>query len=88
MQLFDFEVRHIPGKRNTAADGLSRRARHPSDDVDDALQEDIDEWVLAQMDPLQVNKVDKVKRVVGTESLLCQARQKDLPLRGHYSEES
>ena len=29
--LFDFEVRHIPGKEHTGADGLSRR---PSTDQD------------------------------------------------------
>lgn len=32
IRLFDFEVRNVPGTKNTAADGLSRRPRSASDD--------------------------------------------------------
>ena len=35
IRLFDFEVRHVPGKKHTAADGLSRRPCMESDDVDE-----------------------------------------------------
>jgi hypothetical protein len=74
MQLFDFEVRYIPRTKNTAADGLSRRARHPSNDIDDALKEDIDKWVLAQMDPMQINKVGKVRKAGRAKSSLSLAQ--------------
>ena len=41
MQLFDFKVRYIPRIKNTAANSLLRWARHPSNNVDNALKEDI-----------------------------------------------
>ena len=40
---FDFEVRHVKGTTHTAADGLSRRPRTASDDVDEAREVDIDD---------------------------------------------
>jgi len=41
IRLFDFEVRHIPGKQHTAANALSRRPRHLDDTGTD--EEDIDD---------------------------------------------
>jgi hypothetical protein len=47
MQLFDFKVRYIPGIKNTTTNGLLRRARHPFNDINNALKKDINKWVLA-----------------------------------------
>ena len=35
IRLFDFEVRHVPGKKHTAADGLSQRPHMESNNVDE-----------------------------------------------------
>ena len=35
IRLFDFDVKHIPGSRNGAADSLSRRGKGPEDESDD-----------------------------------------------------
>ena len=48
MRLMDFEIRHIPGTKNTAADGLSRRAPQDSD-VFEQDEEDIEEFISAQL---------------------------------------
>ncbi|KAJ8496336.1 hypothetical protein ONZ45_g12495 [Pleurotus djamor] len=40
--LFDFTLRHVPGKSHAPADGLSRRPRAPEDPV---VDEDIDAWI-------------------------------------------
>jgi hypothetical protein len=54
MRLMDFEVKHIPGNKNTAADGLSRRGReHPSDIVEQREQ-DIDEWIATELGAITV----------------------------------
>jgi hypothetical protein len=48
LRLFDFDVRHVPGNKNGAADALSRRGTVPADsasgvndddDVDDYFDE-------------------------------------------------
>jgi len=42
VDVFDFKLRHVPGKDHTPADGLSRRPQAPEDpDVDD----DHDTWI-------------------------------------------
>ena len=46
IRLFDFEVRHIPGKKHTAADGLSRRPRAPDDTSD---EESVDEFIAQDL---------------------------------------
>jgi hypothetical protein len=83
MRLFDFEVKFIQGKKNTAADGLSRRRRSPSDDVDEAHEGDIDEWVAAQLNTLAVLPVRNSK---SGQSLLSRT-QEDF-LSSKYSAES
>jgi transposase InsO family protein len=46
IRLFDFTPRHIPGKRNSVADGLSRRGAAPEDDDED---DDIDSFFDAKL---------------------------------------
>jgi len=50
LQPYNFTVEHVPGKRLTAADGLSRRPYDEPDDLeeDEELQEDS---FIVQMDP-------------------------------------
>jgi hypothetical protein len=54
IRLFDFEVRHIPGKQHTAADALSRRPRHPEDTDSDEEKEDIDDWILSELGAYEI----------------------------------
>jgi hypothetical protein len=46
--LFDFEIRHIPGKKHSVADALSRRPKHEEDD--DEEERDIDDFINAELD--------------------------------------
>ena len=63
--LFDFEVRHVPGNKHTAADGLSRRPRTESDDIDEQHEVDIDDFIDAELNAFSVAPV-----VVEDEDLL------------------
>jgi hypothetical protein len=47
-------VRHVPGDKHTAADGLSRRPRTESDDIDEANEVDIDDFIDAEINAFQV----------------------------------
>jgi len=49
IHLFDFDVRHVPGKKHTAADGLSRRPATLLDEQEAENEEDIDEFIAAQL---------------------------------------
>lgn len=57
IRLFDFEVRHVPGHRHTAADGLSRRPRGESDEVDEEQEVDIDDFVEVELSALRIAPV-------------------------------
>jgi ribonuclease HI len=53
--LFDFTVRHVPGKKNRVADGLSRKHAGPSDQMDAQVEGDIEEFVDLHLNTVQVN---------------------------------
>jgi RNase H-like domain found in reverse transcriptase/Integrase zinc binding domain/Reverse transcriptase (RNA-dependent DNA polymerase) len=54
IRLFRFEVKHVPGIRNAAADSLSRRPA-TAQDLDDANNEqDIDDFIDADLDSVRV----------------------------------
>ena len=54
IRLFDFEVRHVSGKKHTAADGLSRRPATEDELREQELEEDIDDFVDARLDCVRV----------------------------------
>jgi len=55
--LFDFEVRHVPRTKHTAADGLSRRPRTESDDIDKANEVDIEDFIDAKLNAFSLAPV-------------------------------
>ena len=57
IRLFDFEIRHIPGTKNAAADSLSRKPAGPSDFHDKKTEADIDDWIDATMYSQQLHDV-------------------------------
>lgn len=61
IQLFDFEVQHIPGQKHLAADGLSRQLLTKPDLEVTKAEPDIDEFILAELNSLLVSPllVDK-----------------------------
>jgi transposase InsO family protein len=54
IRLFDFDVKHIPGKRNGAADALSRRQASPADSDSDS----IDDYFESQLYATSVSIVE------------------------------
>ncbi len=57
IQLFDFEVRHIPGRKHSAADGLFCRLPTTSDLAEAEVEEDIDDFILAELNSLRVSPI-------------------------------
>ncbi|KAK6206862.1 putative gag-pol poly protein [Colletotrichum tabaci] len=49
IRMFDFEVKHISGAMNSAADGLSRKPSGPSDLQDAEAEGEIDDWIDSQI---------------------------------------
>ena len=54
IRLFDFDVRHVKGKKHTAADGLSRRPHTQQEQEEIAREVDIDEWIEAELGSLRM----------------------------------
>jgi len=52
--MFDFNVRHIIGKKYIVADALSRRGRSASDDINKAVEEDINKFLTREIDILTI----------------------------------
>ena len=48
----DFEVRHIPGERHTAAHSLSQKLFIDQDPAEAAKELDIDDFILAELNSL------------------------------------
>ena len=72
IRLFDFEVKHVPGNKHTAADGLSRRPRTASDDIDEANEVEIDDFIdselyCAHVRPVSVEEVEEGEPALYTE---------------------
>ena len=55
--MFDFEVRHILGRKHTAADGLSRRPPTAADIAEAETETDIDDFILAELNSLRVSSI-------------------------------
>jgi hypothetical protein len=53
-EIEELNVRHIPGTKHTAADGLSRRLRTESDDVDEEYEVNIDDFIDAEINAFRV----------------------------------
>ena len=57
IQLFDFDVRQIPGRKHSAADGLSRQPLTAVDLAEAEAEEDIDDFILAELNCLRVSPI-------------------------------
>ena len=54
INLFDFNVVHVPGKKHTAADGLSRRAA-TKEDIEEAERCDLDSFIDVELNTVFVS---------------------------------
>ena len=52
--MFDFNVRHIIGKKYIVADALSKRGRSASNNINKAVEEDINEFLIWEIDILTI----------------------------------
>ena len=71
----------MPGRKNTAADGLSRRPRTESDDVDEMCELDIDEFVDAELGALSIAPIH-------ADEIECEKTVVENVLEDGYSEDS
>ena len=68
IRLFDFEVKHVAGKKHTAADGLSRRPATKQELKEQANEVDIDDFIDVELNALRIAPVSaEVKRILAPE---------------------
>ena len=54
IRLFEFDVRHVFGKRHTATDELFRRSRESSNNIDKVYEKNIDDFINDQLNCVRV----------------------------------
>jgi hypothetical protein len=54
IRLFDFEVRYIPDIKYIIIDGLSRRPRTASDDINKMHEKDINNSIIIELNTLSI----------------------------------
>ena len=57
IQLFDFEVRHVPGRKHSAADGFSRKPPTATNLAEAKSETDLDDFTLAELKSLRVSPI-------------------------------
>ena len=57
IQLFEFEVWHIPGRKHMVADGFSRRPSTAADIAEAKAEKNIDDFILAELNSLWVSPI-------------------------------
>jgi hypothetical protein len=57
IRMFDFTVKHVPGTKHTAADGLSRRPRTSQEAEEEELEQDIEEFVDAKLLSIRISPI-------------------------------
>ena len=87
IRLFDFEVKHVPGKKNGAADGLSRRPATEEELQEQEKERDVDEFIAAEISFLRV-AVSPVETMVSVEIPTTGGNSSPRILDDSYSDES
>lgn len=65
IRLFDFDLRHVPGKKHSVADALSRRPRNEEEE-EEKEEVDVDDFIDAELDFLRAAPLRRETRSVTT----------------------
>ncbi len=85
--LFDFDVQHILGKKHTVVDGLFRHLHIASNMLDNELKEDIDDFIDAQLDVIQIALI-QTDNTLPDDTLMLLLEKQEIDngiLDGYYS---
>ncbi|KAJ5110888.1 hypothetical protein N7532_001423 [Penicillium argentinense] len=99
IRLFDFDVHHVPGRKHGAADALSRRPYSAEEIAEQKNEEDVDEFILAEISTLRVmmnpvetsiggQLMDSVEDDVGNVDVHVGEKMRMRMLDDSYSDES